>query len=302
MTGLIPIAEPHTPDWHALRKTGIGSSDAAGAVGLSEYSTPLEVYLRKTGELADIEPTEAMEFGTVMESAILRLWQNKTGQEVEQYPCPMFRHSDHKHMIATPDAQLTATEGVEVKSLDWRLGGRLPTSDGDELTKDTPDYLIQAQHQLAVTGWDVMWFAVLVERRVRTFVVQRNEELIAGIVEREAELWQRIVDKNPPEPDWEHKGTPGLIRDLYDTVENDDRIVLSTEAAEAWEISRALGRDIRELEKQREVVKSKVLLEIGEHYAGVLPGGEKMVRRKRIVCEVAAHTKDYISALEVKCP
>ena len=204
-------------------------------------------------------------------------------------------------MFATPDAQLTAKEGVEVKSLDWRLGGRLPKSDGDELTPATRDYVIQAQHQLAVTGWEVMWFAILVERRVRTFVVTRNEKLIDGIVEREAELWQRILNRDPPEPNWEHPRTPQLIRDLYDQFYG-TQIELSESAAESWEEYRALGRDIEELKKERKVKQSKVMAEIGNNDAGVLPGGEKMVRRKHIFAFIAAHTKDYIDVREVKCP
>ena len=36
-------------DWLAVRKQGIGSSDAAAAVGLNPYKSQLELWLEKTG-------------------------------------------------------------------------------------------------------------------------------------------------------------------------------------------------------------------------------------------------------------
>lgn len=36
-------------DWLAVRKQGIGSSDAAAAVGLNSYKSQLELWLEKTG-------------------------------------------------------------------------------------------------------------------------------------------------------------------------------------------------------------------------------------------------------------
>ena len=36
-------------DWLAVRKKGIGSSDAAAAVGLNPYKSQLELWMEKTG-------------------------------------------------------------------------------------------------------------------------------------------------------------------------------------------------------------------------------------------------------------
>ena len=36
-------------EWLAVRKQGIGSSDAAAAVGLNPYKSQLELWLEKTG-------------------------------------------------------------------------------------------------------------------------------------------------------------------------------------------------------------------------------------------------------------
>jgi len=49
-------------EWLTVRKGGIGSSDAAAAVGLNPYKSPLELWLEKTGRDAGLpktDPTDA---------------------------------------------------------------------------------------------------------------------------------------------------------------------------------------------------------------------------------------------------
>lgn len=43
-------------DWLAIRKQGIGSSDAAAACGLNPYQSMLELWMIKTGRIA--QPAE----------------------------------------------------------------------------------------------------------------------------------------------------------------------------------------------------------------------------------------------------
>ena len=46
---LISTKELPHEDWLAVRRQGIGSSDAAAAVGLTPYKSQLELWLEKTG-------------------------------------------------------------------------------------------------------------------------------------------------------------------------------------------------------------------------------------------------------------
>ena len=59
-------------DWLEVRRTGIGSSDAATAVGLNPYQSQLELWMHKTGK-ADLLPavdpnddTSPMFWGTLL--------------------------------------------------------------------------------------------------------------------------------------------------------------------------------------------------------------------------------------------
>lgn len=63
-------------DWLAVRKTGIGGSDAAAAVGLSPYKSQLELWLEKTGRDAGLvtpDPQDTKEpvyWGTLLEPIV----------------------------------------------------------------------------------------------------------------------------------------------------------------------------------------------------------------------------------------
>ncbi len=46
---LVSTKELPREDWLQIRKQGIGSSDAAAAVGLNPYKSQLELWLEKTG-------------------------------------------------------------------------------------------------------------------------------------------------------------------------------------------------------------------------------------------------------------
>lgn len=55
-----PIAQADTPEWHELRSKGFGASEAAAVAGLSQYETPLHVYMRKRGEMPPVQETKPM--------------------------------------------------------------------------------------------------------------------------------------------------------------------------------------------------------------------------------------------------
>ena len=46
---LVSTKELPREDWLQIRKQGIGSSDAAAAVGLNPYKSQLELWMEKTG-------------------------------------------------------------------------------------------------------------------------------------------------------------------------------------------------------------------------------------------------------------
>ena len=56
--------------WLNERRKGIGGSDVAAIIGLSPWTTPLDIYEQKLGIALPSEETEAMYWGTALEPAI----------------------------------------------------------------------------------------------------------------------------------------------------------------------------------------------------------------------------------------
>lgn len=289
-----PIAMPETPEWHAARSTGIGASELAAAAGLSEYETPLHIYARKRGEIPDQAETVAMRLGKRLEPVIVAEFADESGRQIQQYPMPMYRHPQHAFLLATPDAAVVTDEGLECKATSWRQAMKL----GAEGTDDLPArWVCQCQAQMAVMSWGVVHLAVLLDgRTLKTFIVERNEPLIAGLIEAASDLWDRIQEGDPPEPEWSHPRTPELIRQIHQTV-GEGRVMLSGDSVALWTEYESLGKQAGDMQKRRDELKARVLHEIGDHFAGVLPDS-RMVRRK--VTERKGYTVEPTSFLDIR--
>ena len=294
----IEVAMSGTPEWLAARATGIGASEAAAVCGLSSYETPLHVYARKVGELAEKDDTDAMWWGRKIEPLILERWLEKPGRKMPcRYPCPMFRRDGFAFQTATPDAILYGGEGVEIKSTTWRRAGEL----GAEGTDEAPaEWVLQCQQAMAVCGLDAMYLVVLIDKdRIWEGYVERNESLIERITAAEAELWDRIQRRDPPEPSWQHDATPDLIKTLSRAV-NDEVVELPGEVAELWARQKVLAEQIKTLETERELCRSKVAFAMGNAGTGV---GESIQLVRSMVKETVVPSfvrKSYVTIREVK--
>jgi len=295
------VAMPHTPEWYAARNTGIGASEIAAAAGLSSYQTPLELYLRKRGEIPPFEGNDATRMGTLLEPVVKSEFKRITGLiPIDESP-PMYRSCLHQWMTATPDMIVTETELAEVKTASWRM----KSSWGDEHSDAIPDqYLCQTQWQMAVMGpgFVSVHVPVLFDGfETKIYRVERNELMIGYLIDAGQELWERIQNGDPPEPNWEHDSTPKLIREMHCEI-NGQVIELGDITVDAWFSYESLGKQVKELEARRERYKSEVLYAIGDNYAGDLGDG-RIVRRKLI--EKKGHVvgpSSYIDFRAVKKP
>src|SRR5690349_20262127 len=76
--------------WLAVRKTGIGSSDAAAAVGLNPNKSQLELWLEKTNHDANLpkpdpnDEASPMYWGTLLEPIVAAHYTRRTGHRVRR--------------------------------------------------------------------------------------------------------------------------------------------------------------------------------------------------------------------------
>jgi putative phage-type endonuclease len=279
-----PLAGPasNTQDWYDYRSRGFGASEAAAAAGLSEYQTPFGLYCQKLGLLPPFEGNEATRRGKRVEHLIVEDWEEKNGRKVELYPAPMFVHPNPKRsfMFATPDAIVDmASKGLECKNTNFRQAKKLGEEHGSTVL---PEWQSQCQHQMEVMGWETVDVAVWVELEYLQFTVIRDDEFIEMMISAQEELWQRIEAEDPPDIDWQHKTTPDLIRNLYNTVDGTVKD-LSYDAAMAWALQEQLGDQMKELKAQWEAARAKVLYEMEDAAIGRLPGNLPSDLKREIV-------------------
>jgi putative phage-type endonuclease len=215
---LVDTKELSRDDWLSVRKGGIGSSDAAAAVGLSPYQSQLELWMVKTGRdasLPKIDPkddTHPVFFGTLFEPIVASLYTRRTGNRVRRINA-VLQHpdSDKAWMLANIDREVVGVGDVQI--LECKTAGEF----GARLWKEgVPEYVqLQVQHQLAVTGKAAADVAVLVcGQELRVHRVDRDEAVIGRLINLERQFWHYVETDTPPPVDGSDSADTAL-RALY---------------------------------------------------------------------------------------
>ncbi|CAJ0719239.1 YqaJ viral recombinase family nuclease [Ralstonia mannitolilytica] len=200
---LVSTQDMSRSDWLQVRKQGIGGSDAAAAVGLSPYKSQLELWLEKTGRdtnLPKLDPTDTTEpvyWGTLLEPIVAAAYTQQTGNRVRKVNA-VLQHPTVPFMLANLDREVVGSPGVHL--LECKTAG----INGAKLWRDgVPEYVqLQVQHQLAVTGKAAGDVAVLIcGQELQVHRVERDDELIARLIELEARFWRYVETDTPPPAD-----------------------------------------------------------------------------------------------------
>lgn len=202
---LISTKDLSRDTWLAVRKNGIGSSDAAAAVGLNPYQSQLELWMIKTGrdsEMPKVGPadeTSPMYWGALLEPIVAAHYTKRTGNRVRKINA-VLQHpeSDKAWMLANIDREVLGDSKVQI--LECKTAGEF----GAKLWKEgVPEYVqCQVQHQLAVTGKRAADVCVLVcGQEIRIHRIERDDALIARLIELERQFWRYVELDIPPPAD-----------------------------------------------------------------------------------------------------
>ncbi len=252
-------------DWLDARRTGIGASEMAAILGRDKYTSAVELYLRKTGQVPDDEAGEAAEWGHLLEPVIAREFGRRTGRAVEMAGC-LLRSASHPWALATLDAWQTI--GDAARPLEIKLtGGR--SGDWED---GVPEYYYpQVQQQLLVTGAPMASVAALLNgTRLVWCDVERDEPMIARIIEAGERFWRCVTDESVPPPDGSESAGWALKRLFPDATEA--TIALDWECADLTLRYDDLVKQVDALEVEKERIRQTVQLAMGAASIGVLPG------------------------------
>lgn len=275
--------------WLQRRRGFIGASDAASALGMSAWKTRLELAQEKWGEFTQ-EETEEMRRGTILEPLVAKMYERDVGRPLVK--AEWMRSPDHEWMSAEPDFMDLHGEGtyVQTKTVIWWSRDDWINDKGEDVIPD--HYMLQVQHEMAVTGCprncvaalfaDANTFRALVrmvEMKMSfdaiadyvegliampnaqcAFVVipaTRDDGLVKDIIEGEKEFWTKyVVPKvEPPDASIPQKSPKILVAD-----ERQAAILLRLRQAKI---------DEKEAKARYEDVTEEVKKEIGEH-AGIV--------------------------------
>lgn len=208
--------------WLQYRKNGIGGSDAGAICGLNPYSTAMTVYLDKLGKTEETPDNEAMRQGRDFEQYVAERFMEDTGKKVRRANA-IFSSGEHPFMYANVDRLIVGEDaGLECKTANaynadkWK-DGHIPEH-----------YEIQCHHYMAVTGAKAWYIACVVLGKGFIWKkIERDEELIADLVQIEKDFWEEHVKKEvPPDPDGS-KAADEVIAQYYNTADEGKTISLN---------------------------------------------------------------------------
>ena len=264
--------------WLSVRQGGIGSSDAAAAVGLCPYKSQLELWMEKTGRTpAEQEPPgmdDPRYWGTLLEPYVAVAYSQQTGRKVRKVNA-VLQHPTFPYMLANIDREVVGSPDVQI--LECKTAGEW----GSKLWQHgVPEHIqLQVQHQLAVTSQQAADVAVLLcGQRLEIHRIERDEEVIARLMVLEARFWQYVTtDTEPPADGSESSGH--ALRQLYpgggNTLDFCEDRPLSDTFAELV----ALKDELEIRGKDAERLKQTLQQAIGDAARAVFATGEVTYKR-----------------------
>lgn len=180
--------------WVEARKNGIGGSDVASIMGLNKYSSPLNVWLVKTGreESPDLSDNQAVEWGNRLEDVVADKFADEHPElQVRRRNATMVSIK-RPWAFANIDRWVTDGKG-NVGILEVKTVGMRRAADWDN---GVPlYYLTQVTHYMSVTGYQYAWVAVLIGgQEFREYYIERDEQDIQAINDAVDTFWRDFVE------------------------------------------------------------------------------------------------------------
>lgn len=288
--------EVYSNEWYAMRELDdqrspevcLGASEAGAVCGVDKYKSALEVYLEKRGLKDRQDQTEVMKWGRIHEQNILCEYANREGVTIER-PDHMWMHKEFPFISASLDAYGVGRNGR------WCVDAKITTSrmfDRDNCRErdcfgENPDeiptsYLMQAHQQMLVSGWDMCVFPVLFDgNKLRIYEVGRNDQIIDTIIERCTDMYRRIVEADPPDPDWSHSTTVDLVKKMYD-IDPGLEIELPESEAVHFDTYLELKAEIGRLSKLKDMEQARLLHMMGEAAKATFPGRDRQLYKSSV--------------------
>jgi putative phage-type endonuclease len=219
-------------EWHAVRKSGIGGSDIVAICGLNQYTSPLEIWLKKTGRPVppriDEVLDEAAEMGHELEPFVASRFTKKTG-------LPVFENPGTLRLPEIPWVLVNLDRTTEEAGLPGvvELKTRSSYALNDWIDEPPVDVQIQTQWQMLLTGWSFGYSVASIGGQ-RTIVhrIERDEKLIEDLLAIGAEFWGWVTTGVQPPLDASH--ATGQLLDRMHAHPTRKDVIADAAEVEKW--------------------------------------------------------------------
>ena len=266
-------------EWLQIRSTGIGSSDAAAAIGLSSYKCSLSLWLEKTGrqQPEDLSNKEAVVWGTVLEPVLAKMYAERTGRKVRRVNA-VLQHPEHPFMLANLDREVITESGTGI--LEIKTAGFYSAQQWEDGVPVA--YQCQVLHQLAVTGHAWADVAVLIAgQEFRIYRIERDDDKIADLIQREAQFWSWVTNNQQPDPDGSYDAQQALLS-LFPT-DNGQTLDFSESGPfnDLFAELLILRHRKEEIEEQESTLKHRIQAALGSATAAIFQQGKVTWRKAK---------------------
>ena len=247
--------------WLQERKKGIGGSDAAAVLGLNPYVSPYALWAEKTNRLPEKDDNEAMRQGRDLEQYVAERFMEASGKKVRRKKAMMrnltypFAHANIDRWVVGENAGLEC-KTTSILNLKKFKNGEYPET-----------YYCQCVHYMAVTGADKWYLAVLIlNQGFQYFVIERDEEEIAALMQAEQEFWHYVETDSPPPVDG-MPPTEDALKTIYKEGRQEGSIDLFDRQAliRDWETNKEI---IEKCKRRLDEIKQTFMADLGDYELG----------------------------------
>lgn len=238
-------------EWLRVRRLGLGGSDCSAVMGMAneKYASPYTVWEDKTGRGVEVDETESMRWGNLLEPVIRAEAMQRLGLT---FTLPGTLRSLTRPWQQTNLDGLASDGGI----IECKNTGQWMSADWNEQIPDHAE--LQVQHNMAASGASHAWVLGLVGGcRLHIAHVERDDAFIELINDEEYRLWHdHVLTDVPPPMDPSDATRAALVRrfGLADrAVEfTGDQAVAALAAMETIEAGREREREGAAVKKQAE--------------------------------------------------
>lgn len=257
------------------RKTYIGGSDAAAILDVSPWKSAFRLYQEKIGEyVEEVTPEKQKLFnrGKRLEPVVIEMLTdelNDRGHEIVRVASNE-RYKDHEYDFIAAEIDLELLVDGKLVNCEIKTVSPFAAKEwGEQNTDEIPlYYTAQVIHGQMVTRRDQTIVAALIGADdLRVHFVDRDEEMINIMRQKEIEFWNMIQNRNPPDAK-----SPADIKWLYRTA-TDSVIDADDDLIDLCEKLKNLNADHKSCEALITTTESKIKAIMAE--SSVLVDGRK---------------------------